>query len=83
MNLKGLMFVLAVYDFYKKYLAFPVLVPKILFFLFNYCSLSEHFPLLAFKVILTLVSVSMKGFLKEIPAMSLKITRGTFLSFLK
>lgn len=44
---------------------------------------SEHFPLLAFKVILTLVSVSMKGFLKEIPAMSLKITRGTFLSFLK
>ena len=44
---------------------------------------SEYFPFLAFKVIVTLVSLSMKGSLKEIPAMSLKITRGTFLNFLK
>lgn len=56
--------------------------PKTCFFLLSYCS-SELFLFLAFKVIVTLVSVSMKGSLKEIPAVSLKITAATFLSFFK
>lgn len=58
--------------------------PETYFFLFSYCFFSsENFPFLAFKVITTSASVLWNGSFKEILATSLKITGGTFLSFLK
>lgn len=61
----------------------PVTSLKFVFSYLNIVLSSEHFSFLSFKVIVTLLSVSMKGSLKEIPAMPLKIARGAFLSFLK
>lgn len=62
----------------------PVTSPKICFFSYLAIVLSSgHFPFLVFKVTVTLVSMCMKGSLKEIPAVSLKITGYTFLCFRK